>query len=81
MFLYIFWSFFIMNNINIIFFALFLGFVLAYFLARFNFEIKLGKFKQEIEKKQQEDIEKARKEAEAAKAAAKAAHATPPAGS
>lgn len=47
----------------LLFFALILGFVLAYFLARFNFEIKLGKFKQEIEKKQQEDIAKARKEA------------------
>ena len=40
-----------------------LSFVLAYYLTRFQFEVKLGKFKQEIEKKQQGDIDKARKEA------------------
>lgn len=47
----------------LILFAGFLGFILAYFFARFNFELKLGKFKQETEKKQQEEIERARKEA------------------
>jgi predicted Holliday junction resolvase-like endonuclease len=47
----------------LIFFAGVLGFILAYFIARFNFEMKLGKFKQESEKKQQSDIEVARKEA------------------
>lgn len=36
-----------------------LGFILAYFFARFSFEVKLGKFKQE----QQAEIERARKEA------------------
>lgn len=36
-----------------------LGFILAYYFARFTFEVKLGKFKQE----QQVEIEKARKDA------------------
>ena len=47
----------------LIFLAAVLGFILAYFLARFNFELKLSKFKQETEKKQPEALEKARKEA------------------
>lgn len=47
----------------LIFLALILGFILAYYLARFNFEIKLSKLKMELEKKQQEDIAQARKEA------------------
>ncbi len=47
----------------IIFFTLILGFVLAYFLARFNFEVKLARYKQENEKQQQGNIDKARKDA------------------
>jgi predicted Holliday junction resolvase-like endonuclease len=54
------------NVIIVILFILLAGllsFVLAYFLARFQFEVKLGKYKQESGKKQQEDMEAARKDA------------------